>query len=91
MTEEKYGNIPRDEIPWFPKIDADLCTSCGACVRFCYKRVYQENDGKVEVSAPYECVVSCTGCVSQCPTGAISFPSLTELRDSLKALRARYG
>jgi NAD-dependent dihydropyrimidine dehydrogenase PreA subunit len=34
----------------------------------------KSDSGKVQVTAPYECVVLCSGCVKKCPQGAISFP-----------------
>jgi NAD-dependent dihydropyrimidine dehydrogenase PreA subunit len=48
-------------------------------------------DDKPHVTNPYRCVVSCTGCGSKCPEGAISFPTLVELRDELKVLKRKHG
>jgi len=90
-VEESYHGIPREEIQWFPTIDHKLCSSCGKCVAFCHKGVYTSVDDQPTVADPYRCVVSCTGCKSQCPEGAISFPTLVQLRDQLKALRAKHG
>ncbi len=84
MTGQTYEGIPREKIPWYPTILTEKCTECGACVSFCHKAVY--TDGPV-VKNPFNCVVGCTGCVSECPSGAISFPSLVDLRDSLRRLR----
>jgi NAD-dependent dihydropyrimidine dehydrogenase PreA subunit len=39
---------------------------------------------------PYSCIVGCTGCMAQCPAGAISFPTLVELREMLRELRAEF-
>jgi NAD-dependent dihydropyrimidine dehydrogenase PreA subunit len=83
-------NIPREKIPWFPTVNNDICSGCGKCVDFCPNDVYSlEKTAKVK--NPYDCVVGCSGCKSQCPEGAISFPSLTELRDVLRSLRMKYG
>jgi len=90
QLEERYHGIPREEIPWFPRVDDERCTGCGACVKFCQKGVYVLDD-KAKVANPYRCVVSCTGCLSQCKDGALSFPTLIELRDLMKALRQKYG
>ena len=90
QVEEKYHGIPREEIPWFPRVDEERCTGCGACVKFCQKGVYVLDD-KARVANPYRCVVSCTGCLSQCKEEALSFPKLVELRDVMKALRQKYG
>lgn len=90
QVEERYHGIPREEIPWFPRVDEEKCTGCGACVKFCQKGVYILDD-KAEVVNPYRCVVSCTGCFSQCKEGALSFPTLVELRDVMKGLRQKHG
>jgi NAD-dependent dihydropyrimidine dehydrogenase PreA subunit len=87
---EKYEGFPREEIPWYPKIDQGVCTGCGACAEFCHKGVYAKGD-KVEVKNPFSCVVGCTGCLKQCPAEAISFPSLRDLVLVLKELEKKYG
>ena len=87
--EEQYHGIPREAIQWFPRIDLELCTDCGACFKFCKRGVYTF-DESVKVTNPYRCVVTCTGCKTQCTEEAISFPSLVELRDELKSLRKMY-
>ena len=87
--EEEYHGIPREEIQWFPRIDFELCNGCGACAEFCKRGVYTLDDSP-KVTNPYRCVVSCTGCKTQCKEGAISFPSLVELREELKNLRKMY-
>ena len=89
-ARDSYHGIPRSEIQWFPKVDYDLCSNCGKCIEFCHRGVYTCDDGP-RVTNPYSCIVSCTGCASLCPEKAISFPSLVELREDLKALRKRYG
>ena len=90
MAQEEHGNIPREAIKWFPRIDQDLCTQCGVCVEFCHRGVFAMND-RTEVANPYSCVVGCNGCRSQCPEGAITFPALAELREMLKELRKIYS
>lgn len=86
---ENFGKIPRAEINWNPTIDKEKCTDCGTCAEFCHRGVFGDN-GEVSVESPTNCVVGCTGCRDQCPEGAISFPSLIELRDALRALREKY-
>jgi NAD-dependent dihydropyrimidine dehydrogenase PreA subunit len=87
--DEQYHGIPREEIKWFPKIDYEKCSGCGVCFRFCKRGVYSY-DKVLKVENPYRCVVSCTGCMTQCEEDAISFPTLVELRDELKILRKKY-
>ncbi|MBV5302837.1 MAG: ferredoxin family protein [Chlorobium sp.] len=72
--------VPREEIAWFPKIDASLCNGCGDCDEFCKPGVFAlgEPEGvkraKMTVSNPYNCVVQCNRCQPLCPSGAISLP-----------------
>lgn len=79
----KIGDLPREQIPWYPTIDEEKCTGCGVCVEFCAHGTHEldEAKGKARVANPYHCVVGCTGCESQCPAGAISFPPLSILKD----------
>jgi len=87
--EEKYHGVPREEIQWFPAVDDERCTGCGVCVDFCHRGVFSCEE-KAKVANPYRCIVSCTGCASECPEEAIKFPTLVELREELKHLRSRY-
>lgn len=93
MANEEYGKIPREEIGWFPTIDVSRCTECGVCADFCHQRVFafDEDAGEMRVDRPYSCIVGCTGCVDQCPEGAISFPTLIELREMLRDLRTKHN
>lgn len=87
--EEEYHGIPREAIQWFPRISLELCNGCGVCVKFCTRGVFTFDEGP-KVTNPYRCVVSCTGCLTQCKEGAISLPSLVELREELNNLRKMY-
>jgi NAD-dependent dihydropyrimidine dehydrogenase PreA subunit len=91
MSEETYEGIPRDKIPWAPKIDYEKCITCGKCVDYCHVRTFgfEENEGKKRpvVKRPNNCVILCSGCDSICPAGAIKHPSKTEFREKIKALR----
>jgi len=91
MAVEKYMNIPREEIPWFPTIDEGLCTNCGACIEFCANGVYVLNDVQTRVVAPFNCVVCCSGCESLCSPGAIHFPDMVEFMLKLHELRTQYA
>lgn len=46
------------------RVDADVCTGCSACVRFCKMDVEEVNDR--------ECIL-CGECIDVCPVRAISF------------------
>lgn len=89
MGKREYGKIPRERIEWYPRIDPELCTGCGVCVDFCHQDVFS-SDGEVRVVNPYSCVVGCTGCMEECPSGAIVFPTLVELREMLRKLREEF-
>lgn len=82
--------IPREEIPWNPTIDLEKCTGCGTCVDFCHHAVYALEGDKAKVSDPLGCVVGCTGCLTKCPTGAISFPDQKEFIETLRKIRERH-
>lgn len=79
----KLSDIPREEIPWFPTVDADKCTGCQACYEFCSHQTYGwDTEKNISVVAnPYNCVVGCHSCESVCPVAAISFPDLSVLKE----------
>lgn len=89
--EESYKGLPRDEIPWFPKVDQSKCSGCTSCVEFCAQGVFYFAEGKSHVVRPYNCTVGRSSCRSFCPEQAISFPTQAELRESMKSLKAKYG
>ena len=82
-------SIPRERIPWFPTVDAALCTGCRICFEYCAYGVYAWDDetDKAVVSRPYQCVVGCSGCRDKCAQGAIAFPDLEEFADLLRRMR----
>jgi NAD-dependent dihydropyrimidine dehydrogenase PreA subunit len=75
--------MTREEIPWFPTVDAALCVGCRVCYDFCSHHVYAWDDAKdrAVVVRPYECVVGCSNCSRKCEAAAISFPPLSILKD----------
>ena len=95
MIEETYEGVPRNKIPWAPKIDYDKCVTCGKCVDYCHNRVFEteENNGKKKTIVKHTnaCVVFCRGCEDVCPVGAITHPSEEETQkiiDELKRSKA---
>lgn len=96
MSEETYEGVPRDKIPWAPKIDYEKCVSCGKCVEYCTLGAFEleEKDGqkKSVVKNPNNCVVFCRGCEEICPASAITHPSEEETQkiiDELKKAKAQ--
>ncbi|MDD1773853.1 MAG: ferredoxin family protein [Methanomassiliicoccales archaeon] len=89
-VEQSYKGIPRDEIPWFPKVDSKKCSGCSSCVEFCSQGVFTF-DGKSHVAKPYNCVVGKSSCRAFCPERAITFPTQAELKVTLQELNEKYG
>ena len=53
------------------KIDADLCTACGACIDECpVECIAMNNDETTAVVNAADCT-GCEACVDSCPTDAI--------------------
>ncbi|MGC9522932.1 MAG: indolepyruvate ferredoxin oxidoreductase subunit alpha [Anaerolineae bacterium] len=79
-----WRGYPREQIPWYPTVNEDLCNGCGACLKLCSAGALVEieaetDDGKVRVSDPFACVVGCSSCATLCKPGAITFPPRTML------------
>ncbi|MCE1273859.1 MAG: 4Fe-4S dicluster domain-containing protein [Chlorobiaceae bacterium] len=79
---------PREEIAWFPSIDAAACNGCEACADMCRPGVFKlgapETDAavvrkpKMLVANPFNCLVLCARCEPVCPSGAITLPDPRE-------------
>ncbi len=53
-------------------INYDWCKSCGICIAFCPKQVYEpDNSGRPIIAHPEECIV-CRMCEKRCPDLAIN-------------------
>lgn len=89
MTAKTYMGIPREKIPWAPRIDAQVCAGCGVCVETCPNEVLvlDEEAGIAKVINPNNCVVLCDKCAGFCPEDAISFPDKEEFKQLLRQLR----
>ena len=77
---ERWHGIPREEIPWFPAVDAQACIGCELCYVTCGRGVYEIRDRKALATQPYACMVGCTTCAMVCPTEAIHFPDRDVVR-----------
>lgn len=90
-VKEVYQGIPREEIPWYPKVDETRCEGCSSCVEFCSQNVFEFFDGNSHVIRPYNCIVGKASCRAFCPDNAISFPTRAELKETMKALKVKHG
>jgi NAD-dependent dihydropyrimidine dehydrogenase PreA subunit len=58
---------------WYPVLDYELCTACGACLRKCTHGVFKDKGGMIVVVKPEGCIEGCHGCEKLCPSKAISY------------------
>jgi len=93
MSKRTYMGIPREQIPWAPRIDADKCLGCGECLDVCPNGVFVMNEAMniVEIADPNNCVVLCDKCAGFCPVEAITFPDKKETKGLLKKLVSELG
>ena len=91
MKEEEFEGVPRNKIPWAPKIDYEKCVTCGKCVDYCHNYVFEfeEKDGekRTVVRNPNACAVFCQGCEDICPAEAITHPSEKETKKIIGKLK----
>jgi NAD-dependent dihydropyrimidine dehydrogenase PreA subunit len=71
---------PDDGFQWGPTLDAAACTDCRVCLEFCQQGVYGMVGEHVRVVGKDSCVDGCSHCASMCEAGALTFPTLDELR-----------
>jgi len=88
MAGRPFMGIPRERIPWAPKIDPDRCVGCGDCLNTCPNGVFvlDGSSGKAELAEPDNCVVLCDKCAAFCPAEAISFPDKKQIKQLLSGL-----
>ena len=68
------------EFVWGPTIDEVACTDCKVCLEFCQQGVCAMVDEHVRVVAKASCIEGCSHCAGMCEAGALTFPTLDELR-----------
>lgn len=90
MSESTFMGVPRDKIDWSPRIDYDKCNFCMECSNFCPHDVYEvreDENKKLVVKNPNNCVVFCRACGKTCGVDAISFPNKNETTKKIKEIR----
>lgn len=91
FIEKEFEGVPREKIPWAPKINYKKCVSCGKCVDFCHNKAFdfeEKNEKKrTIVKNPNACVVFCRGCQDICPEKAITHPSEKETQKIIDKLK----
>jgi NAD-dependent dihydropyrimidine dehydrogenase PreA subunit len=93
MAGQSYMGIPREKIPWAPKINPNACAGCGECLEVCPNSVFvlNEEENRIEVASPDNCVVLCDKCAGFCPQDAITFPDKNEFKKVLQRLREQWS
>lgn len=86
----RSNEIPRELIPWYPTVNPDACLGDQECLNFCKNDVCRWDDERnvPVVANPYTCVLGCTACMKACTADAITFPTIDELRQAMRRLRA---
>ena len=79
----------RENFPWFPRVNPDLCLADLQCLNFCPHDVFEwdPKTGRPIVAHPLRCLLGCEICLEGCDTGAISLPTKREFQVTLKKLR----
>ena len=93
MPETTFMGVPRDKIPWFPTINYDACDFCMECDAFCPHRVFErrEEEPRLVVANPTNCVVFCRACAKTCGPDAITFPEKSAILALIKQIRQEEG
>lgn len=82
--------VPRRLIPWCPIIDYKKCNFCMECDEFCPHGVFErkeDQEHKLVVAHPENCVVFCRACAKTCDPDALSFPDKKETTELIRRLR----
>lgn len=59
---------------WYPVINYENCSECGACIDQCSHGVYDLEKTPMPIVAYGEgCIQGCHGCGNLCPSGAITY------------------
>jgi len=86
FSRTHWHGVPRQDIPWFPTVDLEICIGCELCFVTCGRDVYEiktVDSGRLKssVERPFNCMVGCSTCSAVCPSQAIKFPPQEIVRD----------
>ena len=94
MSGTTFMGVERKLIDWKPTIDYTKCNYCMECVRFCPHKVFEvrENEEmKLIIKNPDNCVVFCRACSKICGPDALSFPDKNLTAQRIKEIRKEAG
>lgn len=77
------GDLDRSKLNWGPTVDAAKCIGCGMCMH-CGAKVYDWVDKKPKVARFDKCMTGCRTCMNLCPTNAITFPPLADVKEYME-------
>lgn len=90
MGERTFMGVPRSKIEWSPTIDYNKCNYCNECANFCPHDVFEvrENEEhRLVVKNPENCVVFCRACGKTCGPDALAFPDKVATTQKIKETR----
>ncbi len=90
MSETTFMGVERNLIDWKPTIDYSKCDYCMECVRFCPHKVFEvreDEEIKLIIKNPHNCVVFCRACSKTCGPDALSFPDKNHTTQRIKEIR----
>ncbi len=67
-----------------PRVNSDLCTGCGACLKVCPADAITIDDGVSRIDV-HKCI-GCGSCIAACPSKAINLDWETDTKDFLERL-----
>ena len=90
MSETTFMGVDRSKIDWKPTIDYSKCNFCMECDKFCPHQVFEVHENeeiKLVVKNPDNCVVFCRACSKTCGPDAITFPAKSETIQKISEIR----
>jgi NAD-dependent dihydropyrimidine dehydrogenase PreA subunit len=90
MSETTFMGVERNKIDWKPAIDYAKCDFCLECAKFCPHKVFEvrENEEiKLILRNPNNCVVFCRACSKICGPDALTFPDKNLTTQRIKEIR----